>query len=108
MCSRCEVVEVHTEDQFSDRLRAELEHVLVNVPGLALSVELVKDVECLFNRLLHCRSVVADSFGAERRRQELVGNLPLFRVCVAQEHTGGLVLDGVEGMVFVDELCEEV
>jgi hypothetical protein len=105
---RREVVEVHAEDQFADRLRAEFEHVLVNVPGLALSVELVKDVKSLLHSLLHCGSIVADCFGAERWRQEFVGDPPFFRICVAQEDTGLLVLDGVERVVLVDELCEEV
>lgn len=102
------VAKVHAEDKLADSLGAKLEHVLVDVPGLALLVELVKDLEGLLERLLHRGHVVADGLGAESRRQELVGKAPLLGVGVTKENTGLETLDGEEGVAGDNLLGEEL
>jgi hypothetical protein len=39
------MVEVHAEHNFTNGLRAQFEHVLVDIPGLALAIQLVEDGE---------------------------------------------------------------
>ena len=101
------VVVVKTESKLADGLRRKLDHVLVHVPGLAAGVELVKHLERPAHAVLHEGSVMPNSLGAERRREELVRKSPVLGLGVADEN-GGVVLDAEQRVVLVDLLGEVV
>jgi hypothetical protein len=102
------VLQIEAKSQLSYSLRAEFQHVNVYVPRLTSLVELVENLECLLDSLLHRRRVMADCLRAKSRRQKLVRDLPLRSVCVAQENTCFRGLDAEQRMSLVDLLCEKV
>jgi hypothetical protein len=89
------VLEVNTQHQFTNRLRTQLQHILINIPGLAHLIELIEYVERVFDSRLHRRRVVTHSLGAQCRWEELVCSAPLRSIRITEEDTCFLVLDGI-------------
>ena len=98
-----EVAEVLAKREATDGLRRQLEHVLVDVPGLVAGVQLVEDGQGLARARLHQPRVVPHGFRPHRRRQVLVRQPPVLRLRVAEED-GRVVLDAPERVVRVDLL----
>ena len=97
------MAEIFAEREGSDGLRGQLDHVLVDVPGLVVGVQLVEHGKRLSCAVLHQACVVSYRFGPHGWWEVFVGETPVFSLCVTDED-GGVVFYAPERVILVDLL----